>query len=453
MDTPLSIEFLEQLAQKENWPEIVRCTDGISREQQKFPAYWLFRGLALLKMNEPYRAEAPLREGLQAAAPASPSSRWGSKMLFDCLLATGRDDEAFAFFKSFIFSSPDHESEKNWFVEKASERNLFSLAAEVNETRRPITVARPQPRYALALQCFAKADTLERVLAELLQLHNAKQFALVILQDSAQGSTSRERYLPGTAAVAQTLAKWLPQLSRHFYSVELFENETNLGTAPSCRRLLDIICSRYSGFLFIEDDCLLAPAALDWAAFHLEHSIHHLGSWFFSCESAFFNSESSSVNAENLLALQKLAEHRELRFSYSFENFVPSTCFGTSAQLWQLCRQVRSFTRGPESLSLYMKMLSRKTLMPVVPLASDIGMQHSLGYSVMTVGREKIAERKNTFLLQRLAFQAPECQKCNIENSLIYEATSRCNPLAIAALEQALSGFTSPDMPLQLAAA
>jgi len=200
-----------------------------------------------------------------------------------------------------------------------------------------------------------------------------------------------------------------------------------LGTAPSCRRLIDHISQNHDGFLFVEDDCPLSRSALEWTRYHLENNIKFEGSWFVSCESICFDSADRKIEAETVEVLQKIASHSLISHAYTYVDFVPSTCFSTRTDLWRLCANVRSFTRGPESLSLLMQTFGRKTIMPIVPRAADIGMNHELGYSANSLGLENVKENKNVFHLSDMQFDKDLCHmfEGNIEE--LFQATSEAD--------------------------
>jgi len=209
-----------------------------------------------------------------------------------------------------------------------------------------------------------------------------------------------------------------------FFSVEVLQNERNLGTAPTCRRMLDHVANNYSGFVFIEDDCLLAPSALDWCRHHMKKTVNTTGPWFLSAESIFFDRQDREITAEQHKKLADFAGLPAIRNAYHLLNFVPSTCFGTTSDIWRICANVRSFTRGPESLTRYMTAMGRKTVSPLVPRASDIGMQHELGYSVTLMGRNNVKETKTTYLMAEGSFEPKESTLFVGNSDLLYAATS-----------------------------
>ena len=143
--------------------------------------------------------------------------------------------------------------------------------------------------------------------------------------------------------------------------------------------------------------------------------------------------------AETLARLGRIAAHPKLRNAYYQLAFVPSTCFGTTAAIWAMCAEVRSFTRGPESLSRYVRALRRLSIGPVVQRASDIGMLHPLGYSVTNRGRDMVGEQKETYLLAPGRFDAAASALYRGNFDLLYAATSQVDEYHLRLLEADLA--------------
>jgi tetratricopeptide (TPR) repeat protein len=283
--TEVNHECLRLMVEACKWQEIVVATESLTSAQASQPGYSFYRGMALTKLDRVSEAVEQIHHGLSL----DPSSRWGNKLLFDVMRSSGKITEAFKGFSEFIDSQQGLESEKAWYVQHAAELSLFDIAAAMNQRREVICSVPPRPKYALALQCFCKADTLDQVFSSLCKLDRATAYALVILQDSEASSNDYHRYAGACEDVRAVISKWHSRLVNSFASVECMANRSNLGTAPSCRRLIDYVTQVYEGFLFIEDDCILAPSALDWSTYHIENTISSTGPAFVTCESSYFD--------------------------------------------------------------------------------------------------------------------------------------------------------------------
>ena len=424
-----SQETLQALAQNSDWLGIIEQTDNLAETQSRNATLWFFRGWSLLKVEKAREAVRHIEYGLTL----SENSDWGNQLLFEALLACGDNDRAFNGYKHFIERKPGPEAGKAWYVQKAAELGYFKIASDMNETRVVIRSPSPRKRFALALQCFAKVDTLQAVIESFEYLKSSQDFNLVVIIDKPAENSSPQ-HVVGNREVRQLVGHKLDFLLRKFPSVEVLQNAENLGTAPTCRRLLDHVACSYDGFLFIEDDCVLSPSALDWSKYHLTKSVGMQKLWFFSCESVFFNKQGRVIDKKLKSDLKWIAKNAKLLDKYNLLDFVPSTCFGTTSDVWKSCAGIRSFTRGPESLTKYIQLRGLKTLSPVVPRASDIGMQHELGYSVNMVGRKEVREVKDTYVMAD-SFDPESCDVMDIDPNQLYAATSEIDRSVISMLQ------------------
>ena len=427
----LSHVVLQSLAEAHKWDEILIATADLKEQQQTQSGFWFFRGLAMARVGRLAEAFSIIDYGLSI----NPQSRWGHALRFETARANKQFKEAFEGYASFINASDDSETEKAWYVQCAAELDLLDLAFEMNQKRQVIRDVPELPKYALALQCFCKADTLEHVLQSMLALESSEQFSLIMLQDSVEGSPKRDRYAKGHQDVKDLISKWLPQLQSKFFSVEVLDNKSNLGTAPTCRRLIDYVTTKYDKFVFIEDDCVLVPSALDWITYHLDKTVSINGPWFATCESSYFDKEHRKLEDATKTRLQAIADLPSVRNAYVLNTFVNSTCFATTAEIWKICANYRSFTRGPESLTRFVKTKGMTTVAPIVPRSSDIGMLHELGYSVANVGAENVQEKKDVYLMFQGIFDPDTCKLYDGDRDLLYRATSRLDENDIQKVE------------------
>lgn len=423
-----SVDHLKALADSEQLDLLRTASYSFIDEYPNSEAGYLFLAHCQMRKQE-YRESLA---NIERATFIQPNSDWAASLQFSILSEMGRVEEALDKYEAYLDAHPSEEVGKATYVQVASAHGYFERAGRMNEQRAVIR-QKPSPRYAIALQTFIKADTLQSVFENLLQCRSADDFALVIIQDSAEHSKKQAEYEPLAGAVEQIILQYLPRLSNQLYSVEYIKNSTNLGTAPTCRRMLDSIAQRYDGFVFIEDDCLLSPAALLWTRHCLEKGLDGTGAWFATCESIFFDTQGASLSDTITDRLRQL--EATYASKYAMLDFVPSTCFITTSQTWKKCANIRSFTRGPESLSAYVKSNSIHTLSPVVPYASDVGMDHPMGYSSQTLGADGVKEKKSTYVLASTMFEGEHLRDISLkEKELLYEATVQLSEAAASQL-------------------
>lgn len=377
-----------------DWRGILTMTDHI--DPTSSPALLFHRTRALFEVGQLDEARAAVDEGLRLL----PQSEWGTVLKHNILKNSGDMPGALECLRQFIARHPAQASDgiRALLVDQAAEIGLYDLAIAANDARRMFGL-HPPARLAVAVQCFAKRGTLERSLQALMHCRGTQEFMLFILQDSLNGSRKPEHYAEGHAQVRAAIAAALPGLSDRFHSVTLLQNRENMGTTASCRRLLDHVADHADAFVFLEDDCILAPDALEWARYHLDHSITPQAVMIGACESIFFDARNKTPTPDQIAALTAVARRPDHRWAHTLQEFVPSTCFFTTAEIWRGIASIRGFPRGDRNLSMYLRDHGRRCIMPVVPRAADVGMLDKLGYSVNTLGRDRVAETKNSYVL------------------------------------------------------
>lgn len=400
-------DALQALVEAGDWHALIAATEGLT-EQRNCPVYvFVLRARALHETTPEGSLSDEALALVEAVIARAPGTLRAYILRMDIRIRAGELDAALAELRAYLDSPAGRkagdalEPVRSAVVDRAMFNGRPEVAKAVNETRKAIASHRGRARHAIAVQCFNKADTLRNLLQSLRACIGAERFALVVLQDSPKGSKKEAVYTPAAAEVMAVLAEELPALTEVFDTVEIFRNPENMGTAPTCRRLLDRVAARYDGFIFLEDDCILSRDALLWTEYHLAHTIGRGTAWFAACESVFFDSKTVKVPEAQLARLRRIAARPDLRHAYFEIHHVPSSCFITTAAIWADCAGFRSFPRGPLSLNHYLEASGARTLMPIVPRASDTGMLHEMGYSVAMLG-DRVHQFKTTYCLSEL---------------------------------------------------
>lgn len=312
------------------------------------------------------------------------------------------------------------------FIDNAIGLCEFDKAKAIN-SRRNVIRNTGRNKYCVALQCFNKPDVLANVIESLLSCDNKENFDLTVIQDYFSPEDEK-KYYDGWRDVKRLISSYHSKLCESFCSFRYISNKTNFGTAPTCKKLLDIVSEEYDAFIFIEDDCILSKDALTVAKFFIENHIGIDRFWFATCESINFNSCKKKISRiERDRVLGEFNDLDDLHLMYGELNFVPSTCFITTKEIWKITSEIRSFTRGPESLNEYVKANNKKTIFPLIPRASDIGMTHELGYSVKNLSLTGIKEQKNNYYLSEYVKSTIEMQSASKELvEKVYCLTTHC---------------------------
>lgn len=387
----LTYKELLTLTERKDWDAIVSSYRKGKVDFEAPSAYFCLSN-AFINSNNITLAADLLNKGLEINS----SNSWGRHLKYQIDIELYGTETAQDELYKFLSESGTHETLAATFINTAVRLGDFLRAKEINEARRVISGQKLTAPYAIALQTFCKADTLEDLLDSLLSCTGGDRFHLTIIQD-APNSKHSEKYTAGHIKVKNVINKYLNQLRDKFELVSLVTNYENLGTAPTCRKVLDRICDDYEGFVFLEDDCVLSKDALELASYLLSSEISiESNCWFGSLESTFYNV--AEVDSEHVSGEVENAVKNNLQQGLYEIDFVPSTCFISNSEIWGKVKSFRSFPKGPESLTSYIKTIGKKTLLPVVPRARDKGMTHELGYSVHMLGKNSVKEHKHHFL-------------------------------------------------------
>jgi hypothetical protein len=400
------LETLSYLTTNHNWPELLKTASAAVEQDPNYVQGLMFAGLARLRLGLASAACADLRRGLEIA----PNNRWGVLLLSEALMAMGDSEAGIAELRAHLDRQPDDDQAKMTLINALARAGQFEEAQLWNGRRKVVATPLPRTRNVVVVQTFVKSDTLDMLFDSLCNCSGTRAFDLFIIQDSIVGSQRFSGFVKQHGETAAVIGKWLPALMERFSRVTCHANEYNVGTTATCQRALDAVCQDYHGFMFFEDDCILAPNALDWMAIAMEEKISANGPFFVGGESGYFQAERQSPDEKSMEDLRTMSKDAALRNAYVAVDFVPSTCFATTAAIWRPVGGVRGLPLGDTNLTAYLK--SRGSwpicILPVVPRVKDVGMRHEFGYSMAYHGRDGIKEDKTTALLSDAAIVREE---------------------------------------------
>ncbi|GGW48420.1 glycosyltransferase family 2 protein [Alishewanella tabrizica] len=384
---------LKKLTEEKNWQEILNLTNGLATidANTKFFVANAYKELSNFELS---------LENVEEGLTQQPNSSWGIILKYQTLKKLNRIDEAISFASKKIFESNiDNYSLTSDLIKDLIEKDDFDSAVNINE-KRDVFKDKVEKKICICIQSFNKADTLEKLLDSIVKCKDTENFSIIIIQDSWIGSKNESKYKIGFDEVTAVISRHVSTLSECFHNVEIIKNKKNLGTATTCRKLLDYVSSKYDAFAFFEDDCVLADDCLNWINFCVSSAISEYGAHFATCESVFFDYGKKEKPTES--KIEELIEiSKKLSKYYCKLSFVPSTSFITTSKIWQSYNKIRSFPRGPESLNSYYKKHSQKTIFPIVARAIDIGMEHESGYSIANLGKGNVKEIKNSYAMAK----------------------------------------------------
>lgn len=255
---------------------------------------------------------------------------------------------------------------------------------------------------SIVVQIFVKNHILQSLIDKLLCLDNIDNYNVIFWQDSLIGSkfydnnVYNENHSNCENIIKENLSK--------FKSAEFKQNEMNRGTTQTCKISMDYAFTKSDYAILLEDDIIVSKNFLHFFEFFINNNYISIASknLCIAGESIFFDAQYREVTDEHIKIASNLINDYNL-FSYYFPlSFVPSSCFCTSAEIWELIGPIRGLPTGCNKLNDYIKDNGYFTISPVVPVCKDIGMTDSIGYS--NILRSKKAtdapyEYKNVYIL------------------------------------------------------
>jgi len=253
---------------------------------------------------------------------------------------------------------------------------------------------------ALVVQCFVKVDTLRGACESLLKCDGIQDLHLIFWSDNPIGSRNEAKFGFLQAGVDAYVQCFIESEGQRFRSVEYRTNPTNLGAYKTCELALDHAFKQHPFAILVEDDVVFSRDALLWFdAIRRQRLLDDERYWAIAGESVFFDAREKPVSPEWVAAMCKLAVDEELSQFYALHNFIPSTCFATTAEKWQQFGQTRGEPVGDVKVCERCAEEGRYGIFPLVPRIKDVGMLHEHGYSVLIHSREGVTSIKNAYLM------------------------------------------------------
>lgn len=259
---------------------------------------------------------------------------------------------------------------------------------------------------SIVIQVFLKEHIINDVITALLNVKNINSCNIIFWQDSLNGS----KYYDNNKYQVQHLqTKNLVQTSlTKFKNAEFKQNTNNLGTCNTCKVAMDYAFSKTRYAILLEDDVIVSPNFLNFFEFFINNNFLDINKKIVCVcgESVFFNSETKKVTNEQIEVIKKMIVDYNLnKYYYLIKDFVPSSCFCTSNEIWKIIGNIRGLPEGCNKLNDYVKEHELRTITPVVPMCKDIGMLDKLGYSMQIYGKRFLQsetpewEYKNVYVL------------------------------------------------------
>lgn len=254
-------------------------------------------------------------------------------------------------------------------------------------------------KISIIVQFFVKNEYLQSIIDGLLLL-KIDDYNVIFWQDELNESKFYDQEYKNklnvcTNTVYNNIGK--------FKNAEYKKNKINLNCYETCKVAIDYAFQNSEYVILMEDDVIISPNFLNFYEYFINNNIINFetGILFAAAESIFFDSRTQNPTDKHIqLATQIVDEYKLDNFYITF-NFVPSSCFCTSYDVWHKIGKIRGATNGDGLLCEYMKNNSFKCALSVVPCCKDVGMLNKDGYSMRVHSGDinKIQEIKNTYLL------------------------------------------------------
>lgn len=260
----------------------------------------------------------------------------------------------------------------------------------------------------LAIQAFVKEDTLRVLLDSLLRCEGLEAIDVVFFTDGVVNSRHPDEYAMKLFSVEQRIQEFIDNQSHNFRSVRMSGSSLNLGPCRTCQVLMDQ-CFRINDFcVLLEDDLVLSADTFLWFDWARNSEVFKRPDiWAVAGESIYFDSRGNHIPREVKVGIRNYAIHNELSRFFTEENFIPSSCFGTSAEKWRQFSMTRGDVRGDVEVCRRCRDENKICIFPVVPRVKDDGMLHDDGFSVLLHSKEGVSEIKSTYLLAEELGEAP----------------------------------------------
>ncbi len=423
-----AISHAKEFDAQKDWNNLESFSKEIAAQFPQKAEGWLLHALAKHRLNDDLIAAGSVERGLAI----SPTSNWGLNLAIAIYRRSKRHTECLDLVNRLVNLPSANAEHFATAAEYYAEIGEWSKAAKYSIGRRDKLIAYQQHKVevhsekdelTIVIQAFARADRIKELLDSLELAHGRDSCNLVICIDSAVNSRNPQKYSAPNEDVIASIAARTPSLLESYRNVTISKNPVNLGTALTAQRACDLGFKLSDNIIFFEEDCIVAPGTINWFRFGLRKLRNEGTFWFVAGESPFFDSKGKAVPPEILAIAQRVANIESVRTTYIEENYVPSTCFATTFDIWKQVRSVRGLPRGAEHISTYLTENRMKTILPSVPFVKDVGMQDELGYSVAKLGKEGVKEAKTVYVMNEETGESFTPAKFN--KSHLYCATSK----------------------------
>ena len=254
----------------------------------------------------------------------------------------------------------------------------------------------------IVIAVFVKEDLIQKQIDNLLSLEKLDEYNIIFCQDNIMNSP---KYDSKKYRVKMENVKNIIENNLHKFQNAVFHRaNTNLHPYGICKYALDSAFANNEFCIFMEDDVFLARNALSWFNYVYTNTLLSWDTYKFATgESIYYDTHTMEITPtqEQIQTIrQKIKENMYHTYYYEINNFLTSSIFATTKEIWNTeISDIRGSMNGECALNDYIQKNNWKSIFPVVPFAKDIGMLHDDGWSVMWHTKTGVSEIKNVYLM------------------------------------------------------
>lgn len=251
----------------------------------------------------------------------------------------------------------------------------------------------------ICIQAFVKPILLTSLIESLKNCIGIKDYTILIWFDSTNHMKylNREDWVEKNKKCLEIAEKYKSQNFCKNFVIK--QNEENLGTAKTCYTAITYAFSELGEYvIFTEDDTIFSKDALIYFNFFYQNNyFKNLELWSIVGESPFFDSKGQIFSKAQIEEIKKKTNPEELGKFYSKINWVNSTQFSLTKEVWNHYGEVRGRKMGAIEFGELCIAKGGHSIYPIIARVKDVGMEATDGYSFYHHGKN-VSELKNTYI-------------------------------------------------------
>jgi hypothetical protein len=251
-------------------------------------------------------------------------------------------------------------------------------------------------KLCLLILINVKDDLIQNMINNLFQIEHINEYKIVFWHNSLNGNSYYDSYTYGRKH--QSCAKTIIDNIKIFDNAEYFLNEPSYDLYIDRYNAIEY-CFNYSdNVIYVEDDIIFSKNFINYFLNFIDNNYKNKYQ-FIAGESILFDSSNKILNEEHINIMKNIVEKYELNKYFTCVDYTPSSCLLYNIDIWNEIKKNANGKLSMDYLNSFCKINNYKTVIPIVAECADIGMLHDTGYSMVILGKKKISEIKNVYIL------------------------------------------------------